>query len=214
MVTHATTFGFQNRIPLRRDYCAMTRTSETYPKLHARLCELAKVCAAEYRAANPNEYDLHLATVQRDVLPEWVLPGTPFTGGIINDTTALPYHRDRGNVPGSWSAMVTMRDDGVDGGWLVVPELGVALRTAHGSVLLFQGEQWWHGVSPLRRSQRKARRYTMVFYSLHGMRKCLCGRDEIARYKEVRTKREKNRHAGMLADATREVIGYHPNDLR
>lgn len=210
MVTRSTTFGTNPRIPMRRDYCNITRLTREYPRMYDRLIELAIIAAAEYRVANPAEYEQHMALVQRGVLPEWVMPGTPFTGGIINDTTALPYHRDRGNFPGSWSAMITVRDPGVDGGWLIVPELGVALRTAHASILLFQGERWWHGVSPLGLTKRKARRYTLVFYSLQAICKCETLAAEIERYKVVRTTRERNRYEGVKAPTEERPRSVRP----
>lgn len=196
--SRSTTFGYQPRITLRRDYCGVTRLTRDYPIESDALFDLGRVCAHWYAQYNAETFWPHVAEVEREVLPEWRIPGTPFTGGIINETTALAYHRDNGNYKRTWSAMVVLREH-VDGGWLIIPELDLALETAHASLTMFYGQDFWHGVSPVKRMRRDARRYSIVYYSLKTMRNCKCAEDEFTRYREVRTQRERNRRAGLQA---------------
>lgn len=196
--SRATTFGYQPRITLRRDYCAQTRLTREQPAESEQLFALARRCAHHYAEWNPTVFWNHVEEVEREVLPCWRIGGTPFTGGIVNETTNLAYHRDNGNYKRTWSAMVVLREH-VAGGWLVVPELDLAIETADLSLTMFYGQDYWHGVSPLHRTRRNGRRYSIVFYSLKTMRNCLCPEDEFTRYRQVRTVRERNRRAGVRA---------------
>ena len=45
------------------------------------------------------------------VRPEWRIPGTIFTSGIINKNNPLRYHRDAGNFPRLWSCMYAIAAD-------------------------------------------------------------------------------------------------------
>ena len=98
-------------------------------------------------------------------LPEWRIRDTPFTTGVINETAAIPYHRDRGNIHNSGSVMWVTRKY-VGGGHLHVPELGAIVDCSHGALVVFYGETFWHGVTRMKNMSRaRAARYSIVAYT-------------------------------------------------
>jgi len=125
-----------------------------------------------------------------EILPEWRIgEARLWTSGVVNDTAALPYHRDGFNFP-TWSAMPVMRR-GVRGGLLHLPEFGVALACADSTVCLFPGRRWVHGVTPLTRARAgDGYRISVVYYALRGMRDCRSAAEETRRAQLKRTERE------------------------
>ncbi len=94
----------------------------------------------------PDEAAMTLATTHPSTR-QHLMPGTGWTGFVLNRDTTLAYHRDTSNGPG-WTAVLAMREES-RGGWLHLPEWDVWLRMAHGEVAMFPGLTTWHGVSPV-----------------------------------------------------------------
>jgi hypothetical protein len=94
----------------------------------------------------PDEAAMTLATTHPSTR-QHLMPGTGWTGFVLNRDTTLAYHRDTSNAPG-WTAVLAMRQES-RGGWLHLPEWDVWLRMAHGEVAMFPGLTTWHGVSPV-----------------------------------------------------------------
>jgi hypothetical protein len=130
--------------------------------------------------------------MESKVLNEWAIRDTPFTSGIINKNNPLKYHFDAGNFRGMYSCMVGFKQD-VGGGFLALPDYGVAVEIAHNSVFMFDGQEILHGVTPIRRLSTKAFRYTIVYYSLQQIWKCLPLDGELARIRKLKTEREEKR---------------------
>jgi hypothetical protein len=135
---------------------------------------------------------MHEGITAEKVQPDYRMAGTAFTSGIANDNNPLWYHFDTGNYPGVWSGMLTLRQ-GVEGGYLSMPEWDVGLRVADKSLLLFDGQGLLHGVTPITKTSETGRRFTVVYYSLKGMWKCLPPKAELERIRRVRTEREEKR---------------------
>lgn len=106
------------------------------------------------------------------VAPIWKWEGTGWTSGVLNLTQVLPYHRDSGNLAGSWSAMIGARSSGVTGGHLYLPEFDAVLGVGHRSLICFPGAEVTHGVTPMTVA-REGWRVTAVFYGLKGCASCL-----------------------------------------
>jgi hypothetical protein len=173
------TVGWQPRMPTYQQFgCGKAQIHETAPAVGAALEAAAADMAALLRQYVPEQAAQQAAMVEA-VRPEYRLPGGLFTGGIVNRTTALRYHQDRLNFKGSWSAMVVLRS-GVDGGHLAVPELGVTLACPDASVVLFDGQRFWHGVTPLAVHGRRGVRLSVVWYARRDMCACLAWEDELA----------------------------------
>jgi len=162
------------------------------PREHEVLCRYAECAGAELRRCVPEVYERQAEIVESQVGSCWRLPGGAFTSGIANKDNALAYHRDQGNFNGTWNVMYAFTHD-IEGGLLVLPELRVAVEFDEPSVILFDGANRMHGVSKIRRKTRRGYRYTAVYYALSGMAHCGTPEEELARIRDVKTKREHGR---------------------
>ena len=174
------TFGYTGPVPLRRRWGATSTTfNRDYPKAAFLLEVLAEQCAAEFARLLPDKYAEHLAAVD-GIDPAWLLGSAPWTSGIINKSSAMPYHRDSGNVTGSWSAMVVIRRAGNDeGGMLHVRDYGSFLRCRDRSLSIFDGQGATHGVTPF--PENRGERYSIVFYAKKDVAKASLPGDELLR---------------------------------
>lgn len=195
--TNSRTIGYLPRVALRRDFCTATSLANESPADHTAAVSAARIAAFHYAQHNPAGYATHLAAAQEKIKPEWRLFDTPFTSGIINDNNPLKYHFDSGNIKGVWSAMFGFKRH-IQGGYLHLPEYGVALEIADNSLSLFNGQGLIHGVTPITKTAPDAHRFTCVFYSLQAMWRCEGIDDELKRIQRVRSERERKRAAGIV----------------
>jgi len=170
-VTHRT-YGYQPPQPMRRRYaCSRSQFNSTYPEAMDVLTKFCQLAEQVFRTHASSAHDDTAGKVHDKIAPAWRIAGTPWTSGIINKTAALPYHVDKDNVPGSWSAMLAARRH-VDGGLLHLADYDVYLAIPHGSITIFDGQSVVHGVTPLRLVGPHAFRYTTVVYAKSLMSKC------------------------------------------
>lgn len=203
LITQSRTIGYQPRSTIRRDFCTSAKLATEAPELHGLLCAYAGRAVAEYQERNPELLAKHLGVVNQRVLPEYVIPGTPFTSGIVNKNNPLFYHFDGGNDHDVWSAMFCFRSK-TTGGMLAVPEFNLKFAIADRSLLMFDGQKLLHGVTPIIGEGRGAYRFTVVYYSRREMWNCLPLDAEVARIRQARTNRERKRAAGTN---TEELAG-------
>ena len=172
-VTHRT-FGYEPPQPMRRRYgCSRAQFNIEQPAAMEEIAKFCRVAEHVFRTQATEVHDRTARKVRDLIAPAWLIAGTPWTSGIINQTAALPYHRDRSNVPSSWSAMLGCRRH-VEGGLLHLADYDVYLPVAHGSITIFDGQSVVHGVTPLVISHPGGWRYTVVTYAKTMMAQC-CG---------------------------------------
>lgn len=186
----ARTFGMVKRsIVVKRESCRASTLSRDAPEAHATLLYVATKLAVQLEGVLPEVVRADREAVS-EVLPEWrMYPGSTWTSGIVNQSSALPYHRDRANYP-TWSAMSWLRR-GVRGGHLHCPEYDLCLGCRDGFAVYFNGAGLVHGVTPIEKTTPDAYRYSVVHYSIRGMRDCASEAVEQARSKRKRTERER-----------------------
>jgi hypothetical protein len=170
----------------RRMACRYARIYETIPELRPLMERITRRVLVPFREHFPEQYAEHTRLVTAAIHSDWLIAGEPFTSGIINNTAALPYHKDSGNLAGTWSIMLCLRDK-VEGGHLHIPEYETTLGIPDQSLTIFNGQEAWHGVTPFRFKQRDAYRFTIVWYVKADIAKCLCARDEWRRAAEHAT---------------------------
>jgi hypothetical protein len=193
------TFGYAPpRVVTRRESCSLTALSRDQPGVEAVLDTYADQFSAMLKEIDPDIITRDQATLA-DVLPDWRIGEAKlWTSGVVNDTAALPYHRDGFNFS-TWSAMPVLRR-GVRGGYLHLPEFGVALACADSTVALFPGKRWVHGVTPLARLRSDdGYRISIVYYALRGMKDCRTAAEETRRAQLKRTEREAEMARRMAA---------------
>lgn len=185
-------FGYRPRIVIRQDFCSDTALSRENPQAHEIIAHYATAIARYYKQFNRDLYDRHENLVGK-VLPEWRIEEGIFTSGIINKNNPLPYHFDAGNFKDVWSNMLAFKKD-VRGGHLACPEYGVGFEIADKSLLMFDGQNIMHGVTPIQMLSEEAYRFTIVYYSLQQMWNCLPVSDEIIRAQKLRIEKEERRY--------------------
>lgn len=184
------TFGFApSRIVTRRESCSLTALSRDQPDVEAVLETYADQFSAMLEEIDPAIVPADQATLGK-ILPEWRIGEAKlWTSGVVNDTAALPYHRDGFNFA-TWSAMPVLRR-GVRGGYLHLPEFGIAFACADSTVTLFPGKRYVHGVTPLTRVRKDdGYRISIVYYALRGMKDCRTAAEETTKAQVNRTQRE------------------------
>lgn len=191
-------FGFSPRVALRKDFCSATALATEDPDVHEAIVELGQRIAEIYLQRAPEVYGSHEELTGEKVDDTWVIPNTPFTSGIINKNNPLKYHFDTGNFKDVFSCMVAFKSD-CEGGHLIMPEYELGLEIADNSLLLFDGQEILHGVTPFKLGEN-GYRFTAVFYSLRGMWECLTVDDELARIRKLKTSRERKRARGESND--------------
>jgi len=184
------TFGYSAPAPLRRRYgCSSCGFNREHPDVASTLEDLSSALFGAFQSVAPEEAAAHKALVEGAIHEDWRFGGAPWTSGIINRSAALPYHRDSGNLSGAWSAMLVLRR-GMGGGILHMPELDLYLTIPDKTIVIFDGQGAWHGVTPLTPDKPQAHRYSIVWYAKETMREC------------IDRKHEPGRAAARAAEAT------------
>lgn len=163
-------FGFKPRRAMLNIPASACMFNAANPTAYRQLVAFGSECMGLYKHWSPEFYNRQTELMGK-VLPCWFLPGTFFTQGSINDTAAISYHYDRGNVAGCWSAMGVFRRD-VRGGQLLAPALGIALNIQDETFVLFDGQSLLHGVAPIEAVGPYARRFSVVYYAHAAMQTC------------------------------------------
>ncbi len=203
--TRSAIFGFSPRVTMRKDFCSATAMSRNFPKQHHVICSFAKELIKLYQSYFSETLEKHYNYADTKVKEEWKLPGTPFTSGIVNKNNPLKYHHDAGNFKNVLSNMIVLKR-GVKGGRLACPEFDVKFECDDNCVVIFDGAQILHGVTPIIKpaGDENAYRYSVVYYSLEQMWNCENVNEEVKRIRKVKKEREFKRIGGQPGSDTKE----------
>lgn len=185
-------FGFKPRNQIRNAPCSSTSFAFDEPELHKVVAEGSKLASKFYFDNFPELASAHMNLAKEKVKSGYLIEDTMFTSGIVNKNNPLKYHFDSGNFSNVCSAMFGFKKN-IAGGWLCLPELDVKLPISNNSLLLFDGQNLLHGVSPITRTKVDSYRYTVVYYSLKQMWNCEVITDEITRLRSIRSRIEKSK---------------------
>lgn len=203
LISRSRIFGYRPRLEMRGDFCSSTSMATEFPDEHDLVTGLSLKLEDYYRKYQPEGYARHRELAEDKVKTAYRIGGQSiFTSGIINKNNPLKYHFDTGNFRDVYSCMVVFKKD-VEGGYLSVPEYGVAFKLPHNSIFLFDGQSILHGVTPIRNQSHDAYRFSVVYYSLKRMWQCLEIDDELARVRAKKTQRERVRMNVPLTEEDR-----------
>ena len=192
-------FGYQPRVNMRNRPCNVATLGLEQPEMHELLCGWTEAIDKLYMELAPVAAKVHKARTVEKIQDRFHLADSMFTSGIINKTNQLPYHFDRGNFVGAWSAMLGLKK-WIEGGFLVIPEYDLALEISDGSISLFDGQAFLHGVTPIKKLNEQGERYTIVWYSLQKLWLCLTTAEEVAHFNKLAA-RQANKKASMMQPA-------------
>lgn len=180
-------FGWSPPFAVRqREGCISCAPNSKAPTVMRELCRVAVQLDSALAEARPDE---HARLHETPINQAWRFPGTGWTSAIINDSAVLPYHYDGGNTHGTWSAMAVIRRL-VNGGNLHLPELDLTAPCRNGTAVLFNGQQYLHGVTPFTKKNPRGYRWTIVFYQRTAMTGCGTPEEELRKQQVLRTARE------------------------
>lgn len=193
VATLSRNFGFSPRNPLMqgRDYCKRSLLARDYREVSDALWNMSAQVEEVLKLYSPDRQARQEKEVHARVRPEYIIPGSSFTSGICNKNNPLQYHYDAGNFEGFFSAMLAFKSH-TSGGHLNLPEYDLKLDIGDCSLCLFDGQTELHGVTPIIRDGQ-GYRFTIVFYTLEALWKCLPYTEELRRAQISRTKSEMKR---------------------
>lgn len=176
LITKTINVNASPRNTWRNKACSRTKFRREQPRTHDIFLDYARQIAKDYRKYFPVEYAEQIKRMYvggHKVHRAYRIKGTPFTGGVINENSALAYHRDEANTENGISCMICLKA-GVAGGELILPELKIGFACQDGYILLFDGQKYIHGVTPILKPHTGfGYRYTIVYYNNKGMSLCL-----------------------------------------
>lgn len=195
--TVSRTFGFLPRVSIRNDYCRKTVANRDFPKQTHILEKYGQFVNDLYKTYFPDVWEAQHKDVE-DILDDYKIKDTIFTAGIINKNYNIAYHRDNGNFESSYNCMLHFKNR-LDGGKLVVPELNVRLNMPNNICAIFDAQKFIHGVTPLD-IKPLGYRYTVVYFSMEQMTKCLDFREEVERINRIKTQQAQKRLAKIKGE--------------
>ena len=135
------TFGYLPRLGLRTGTkaCRIAALFSKNKDVHDLLVSWTRSVTKFYSELAPEAADAHRKETEDRIRSEYRMPDSMFTSGIVNRSSQLPYHYDRGNFKGAWAAMLGL-SKGIHGGHLVIPEYDIALAITDGSLSFFDGQ--------------------------------------------------------------------------
>jgi hypothetical protein len=203
--TRSAIFGYSPRVTIRKDYCSVTAMARNFPKQHFVICNFAKQLTKLYEEFFPDTLKKHYETTKNKIRSDWTLADTPFTSGIVNKNNPLKYHHDAGNFKNVLSNMIVLKR-GVIGGRLACPEYDIKFECDDNHVVIFDGAEILHGVTPIIKPEgdENCYRYSVVYYSLEQMWKCDGVNEEIKRIRKVKKEREHKRVSGSAGSDPKE----------
>jgi len=166
------------------DFCASAAFAREFPYSQELVTEAIQSMSSWYEALYPKIYKEHFnvisASGSHPIRKEWIIAETPFTSGIINKDVSLVYHKDGNNLDVAPSVMLVLKN-GMRGGNLVLPEYDLEIKLRDKTMVIFNGGEMIHGVTPMYPESQSAYRFSLVAYTTASMTKCGSPQEELMR---------------------------------
>jgi hypothetical protein len=127
--------------------------------------------------------------------PAFLVPGTVFTTITVNKTFRTAAHRDAGDFTEGLSNLLVLSNNGnYSGGYLILPEVRVAVNVRPGDLLLVNNHEYIHGNTPIVLNDESAERISLVCYLREKMRELGSKEYEDHRYNYVESRKKNKEH--------------------
>jgi len=127
--------------------------------------------------------------------PAFVVPETVFTTITVNKTFRTAAHYDAGDFSQGLSNLLVLSNNGnYSGGYLVLPEIRIAIDVRPGDLLLVNNHECMHGNTPIVLNDDKAERISLVCYLREKMLELGSKQYEDLRYQFVESRRKNPDH--------------------
>ena len=193
--TKSSVFGALPRVALRNDFCRFSNQTISEKNNTDKLFTFQETLCEIYKEYLPELYNYDLEKTRGLIDDDYRLVDTPYTTANINVNHAIKYHRDSGNIKGSFSNVLILKEH-CNGGELVLPEYRIALEQSDGALCIFKGQEEIHGVMPLRPYKKNFYRASIVYYTLAQLKHCYPYKEEVTRLnikKRERAVKRKNK---------------------
>jgi len=178
--TKSSVFGALPRIALRNDFCRFSNKTIEEKENFNKLFTFQKTLCDIYKKHLPELYEYDLKKAKELVDDDYRLVDTPYTTANINVNHAIKYHCDSGNIKGSFSNVLILKEH-CTGGELVLPDYRIALEQADGALCIFKGQQEIHGVMPIKPYKEGFYRASIVYYTMAQLQHCYPYKEEVTR---------------------------------
>jgi len=158
-----------------------------YPETYEALSEAGRMLTKLYGHYFESELSLHKDAVNESILDDYLISGTPFTQGIINNSNNLDYHYDAANFTGCLSCMIVFKK-GVIGGDLIIPDINSGLIIEDSTFVMFDGQKFLHGVTDIHKTHKNGFRYSVVYYSSRRLKNAKSHKEEFNKLKRSQNK--------------------------
>ena len=177
------------RIPFGR---ATTYTRDNFEKFKMAYPFLQHL-ARGFETLLPTRYSAQKVATDK-IDPRFVIPETPFTTVTVNKTFRTAAHRDAGDFSDGLSNLLTLSNDGrYTGGYLIFPEIRIAVNVRPGDLLLVNNHEVIHGNTPIV-CEEGSERVSLVVYLRENMLELGSYEYENTRYEYVESRRLNKEH--------------------
>lgn len=186
LVTNAKPFGSKPANGRKDPFCSQAVMKARFPKADSVFKAFSHYMASIYKEKFPEIYLKNKKALRKDKKPvheDYIIGNTPYTSGIVNFNNNLAYHYDTGNHEGMLSGMIVLSNN-ISGGHLILPEYDVAFKIKNNTVIFFDGQKILHGVSPIHVINSRGYRYSIVYYSMKELWRCLPFQEEMDAYNQ------------------------------
>ena len=127
--------------------------------------------------------------------PAFLVPGTVFTTITVNKTFRTAAHYDAGDFTQGLSNLLVLSNNGnYSGGYLVLPEVRLAINVRPGDLLLVNNHECMHGNTPITTHDDIAERISLVCYLREKMLELGSKEYEDHRFNYVESRRKNKEH--------------------
>ena len=127
--------------------------------------------------------------------PAFLVPETVFTTITVNKTFRTAAHRDAGDFTNGLSNLLVLSNNGnYSGGYLILPEVRVAVNVRPGDLLLVNNHEYIHGNTPIVTNDEVAERISLVCYLREKMLELGSKEYEDHRFNYVESRRKNPEH--------------------
>ena len=127
--------------------------------------------------------------------PAFLVPQTVFTTITVNKTFRTAAHRDAGDFTNGLSNLLVLSNNGnYTGGYLILPEVRVAVNVRPGDLLLVNNHEYIHGNTPIELQDETAERVSLVCYLREKMLELGSKEYEDHRFNYVEQRRKNPEH--------------------
>jgi hypothetical protein len=129
------------------------------------------------------------------VAPEFLVPETVFSTITVNKTFRTAAHRDAGDFSNGLSNLLVLSNNGnFTGGYLILPEVRIAINVRPGDLLLVNNHEFIHGNTPIVLGDDEAERVSLVCYLREGLIGVDDADEEKTRFNFIESRRKNKEH--------------------